>query len=386
MQKISSLTDTADSDGEFTDGNVAGGVSPTILPAGWFNTIQRELVNILSGGGLTPVPANDAQIVAAIQSIVQSGKTLYAADTGSANAYKAAYMPAVTTLTDGMVLSFKAQNTNTGASTFSPNGLTAYPILSAVGALSGGEIAGNSIINVTWFAGWSSWAMTSNPGGKQIPGRLAAVQRITASGTYSPTALTSKIRVYVIGGGGAGGGTTSTSSTQIASGWGGNGGSYGDTGLITIPIGFTASVTIGAGGVGSLGANGGSGGATSFGSYISAPGGFGGGAGAGGGAGSVGTDNATGSPCTGTNVLISVPGQGGTAPFNISLASNGIKSGKGGGSPLGSGGAGINGTASPAPGVGYGAGGGGNAAGPGAVSGGTGANGSTGICIVEEYY
>nr|WP_227720583.1 hypothetical protein [Yersinia proxima] len=48
MQKIGSIPNTrADSNGEFTDGNVAGGVPPTILPAEWFNTIQRELMSIL---------------------------------------------------------------------------------------------------------------------------------------------------------------------------------------------------------------------------------------------------------------------------------------------------------------------------------------------------
>ncbi|TKI02905.1 tail fiber protein, partial [Martelella alba] len=66
MQKIGNITSTADSDGEFTDGNVAGGVSPTILPAAWFNTIQRELVNLVQGGSLTLDSANDAQALAAI--------------------------------------------------------------------------------------------------------------------------------------------------------------------------------------------------------------------------------------------------------------------------------------------------------------------------------
>ncbi len=73
MQKIGSITDTADSAGEFTDGNVAGGVSPTILPAEWFNTIQRELINIIQNAGLTPDPNNDSQIVTAIQNIYPVG-------------------------------------------------------------------------------------------------------------------------------------------------------------------------------------------------------------------------------------------------------------------------------------------------------------------------
>jgi hypothetical protein len=51
MQKIGNITNTATVAGEFTDGNVAGGVPPTIPDAAWFNTIQRELVNIVQTGG-----------------------------------------------------------------------------------------------------------------------------------------------------------------------------------------------------------------------------------------------------------------------------------------------------------------------------------------------
>jgi microcystin-dependent protein len=69
MQKIGSITDTADSAGEFTDGNVAGGVSPTILDAAWFNTIQRELVNIVQSGGLALDPTNDTQVLSALENL-----------------------------------------------------------------------------------------------------------------------------------------------------------------------------------------------------------------------------------------------------------------------------------------------------------------------------
>ncbi len=69
MQKIGNITNTADINGEWTNGNVAGGVSPTILDAAWLNTIQRELANVVQGGGLTLEPGNDAQVLAAINSL-----------------------------------------------------------------------------------------------------------------------------------------------------------------------------------------------------------------------------------------------------------------------------------------------------------------------------
>ncbi|WP_413733158.1 hypothetical protein [Sodalis sp. RH20] len=69
MQKIGNITNTADINGEWTNGNVAGGVSPTILDAAWLNTIQRELANVVQGGGLALDPTNDAQLLAALRSI-----------------------------------------------------------------------------------------------------------------------------------------------------------------------------------------------------------------------------------------------------------------------------------------------------------------------------
>lgn len=70
MQKIGNITATATSDGLFTNGSVASGVSPTILDAAWFNTIQNELVAIVLAGGLTLDPANDAQVLAAINKLL----------------------------------------------------------------------------------------------------------------------------------------------------------------------------------------------------------------------------------------------------------------------------------------------------------------------------
>lgn len=67
MQKIGSLTDTADVNGEFTDGEGASGIESTLLPAAWFNTIQRELVAIVEAAGLTPDPKNDKQLIAALK-------------------------------------------------------------------------------------------------------------------------------------------------------------------------------------------------------------------------------------------------------------------------------------------------------------------------------
>ena len=60
MHKIN--TDTATSGGEFTDGDEGQAIPPTDLNAAWFNTVQRELIAILTGMGVSPDVNNDAQI------------------------------------------------------------------------------------------------------------------------------------------------------------------------------------------------------------------------------------------------------------------------------------------------------------------------------------
>ncbi|ARZ01727.1 hypothetical protein AXW38_12015 [Yersinia ruckeri] len=74
MQKIGDIPNTrADSNGEFTDGNVAGGTPPTIFPAEWFNTIQRELINVLVAGGVTPDTTKFNQLTTAISKLITDG-------------------------------------------------------------------------------------------------------------------------------------------------------------------------------------------------------------------------------------------------------------------------------------------------------------------------
>ncbi|MGV8000577.1 tail fiber protein [Photorhabdus temperata subsp. temperata] len=72
MQKIGDITNTADKNGEFTNGNVAAGIAPTLLDAGWFNTVQRELINAVQGSGIKLDSKNDSQLFAAIKKLIDS--------------------------------------------------------------------------------------------------------------------------------------------------------------------------------------------------------------------------------------------------------------------------------------------------------------------------
>lgn len=67
MQKVGSVTETADQNAEFTNGNVAQGVPPTILESAIFNTWQREMCNVVEGSGIPLDPADDGQLLKAIK-------------------------------------------------------------------------------------------------------------------------------------------------------------------------------------------------------------------------------------------------------------------------------------------------------------------------------
>lgn len=76
MQKVGSTTDTADANGEYTNGNVANGVSPTIINAEMLNTFQRELVSVVEGSGLELDPTDNSQVLTAIKNMFSPGRLL----------------------------------------------------------------------------------------------------------------------------------------------------------------------------------------------------------------------------------------------------------------------------------------------------------------------
>ena len=166
MQKIGDSTPTANDVGEFSEGNPSAGVEPTWLTAAWHNTIQRELIAVVSSAGLPLDPEKDDQMLEAVQVLIRQAVQVYALDTGVANAYSVAYTPSISALTDGMVLRFKAKTANTGASTFAPNGLGAKSIVGlAQVALQGAEIAANGFCTVAWSSSMDKWILLDCSGG-----------------------------------------------------------------------------------------------------------------------------------------------------------------------------------------------------------------------------
>lgn len=101
-----------------------------------------------------------------IGAFIQSGAATYAADTGTANTYVVALAPAVTALTEGQPVWFKAKTANTGASTLNVNGLGAKSLVGfSHAALQGGEIVANSECLAVWSAALSAFVLMESSGG-----------------------------------------------------------------------------------------------------------------------------------------------------------------------------------------------------------------------------
>ncbi|CQJ66487.1 tail fiber protein [Yersinia enterocolitica] len=250
MQKIGDIPNTrADNNGEFTDGNVAGGIPPTILPAEWFNTIQRELMSILNAAEIEADSDAFDQVLLAIQKLVseeipeikdgsltQKGVVQLSSSTTSVSEIFAATPKAVKDMGDNAL-----KTTNNLSE------------IAAAGSVAQATTQANIGLTPSKFSG-----------------RLLNTQTFTSTGTYTPTAGTGYIIVEAVGGGGASGAISATSASQNAITSVGSPGAYAKVLYTSVPS--TASVVIGSGGVGILGA-GPTGGGTTFGSILTCPGG-----------------------------------------------------------------------------------------------------------------
>lgn len=146
----------------------------------------------------------------------------WAVAAGTANAITATYAPANLSLTDGLILGFRATNANTSsAPTFAPDGLTARTITKSGGvALFAGDISGNlaevlvryNLANTRWellnpatnadpwaVAGGAADAITATYAPAiaslmdgMLLGFRAAAANITATPTFSPNGLTAR--------------------------------------------------------------------------------------------------------------------------------------------------------------------------------------------------
>lgn len=346
-------------------------------------------------------------------------------NTMATNMYSAANpvpMAALPT-TSGVVQRFLVGATNTGNSTYAPDGLPPSPIFGLGGQeLQGNEIVAGGIATLVSYIGSLlndgslCWVLFECTGGAQqvapaiaseqamqfgqatgrllrtlVYTRIDGVQNVSINGedptttgatTYIPGPFMSTAIFKVQGGGGAGAGATGATSTTVSLGAPGGAGAYAEGMYTAAQIGISQVIAVGAGGLSTSGSSGNDGGTSSVGTLVVAPGGSGGGTVTavtppifqGNGVGS----NAT----TGANIY-AIRGVSGTVSSAISTSDSAMIAGNGGSTPFGAGALGDAGNIVGTNAINFGTGGSGCVLN---VGGGTtnGGNGQAGIVIVLE--
>ena len=163
--------------GKFVDENTTTGIVGSLIPAAWGSAVTDEILNVIQAAGLLPNEADLGQLLKAIRKLAQSNKSIFALDSGGSNAYAASFSPEITSVSDGMVIGFKAKSANNGASTFSANGLAAAPIVGgSYSPLQGGEIALGGDVWLQWDSavGEGAWVILHSAGGSV---QIAAASR-----------------------------------------------------------------------------------------------------------------------------------------------------------------------------------------------------------------
>jgi len=384
----------------YVDFNATTGEAGSIPPAAAIEDPQREIVNVITGAGLTPDENDTTQLTQAITQMfsgaskaviiksatfaagvadgevvrwdsVNSNFTQAIADgTASNNAV------GIADVTNSEVVSFG--ETRAGLMSGLTPGARYYLDGTTAGALNVTEPTDKVRIGIAKAADIMFVDIDAE---SDAGGVLQAVKVFTASGTWTPDAGTTKIRVRLCGGGGGGGGGY---ADNYVGGGGGQGG-RAERLLDIIALGISSvAVTVGLGGTpgnpsdgsGAGMTNGGTGGTTSFGAYLSATGG-GGGYRSGG-----GDDGWGGTGGLGSSGDINLRGAVGTQGLR-EVTTNSNQGGNGGGEGGGPG-AWLAGTAGQDGANGGGGGGGACGAGGTAVAG-AGGTGGPGFVIIEEY-
>lgn len=311
----------ADPNAPYINRDLATGTQGSRVPAAAIEHHQRELVKLVTAGGLTPSGSDLEQVAKAIR----SQKMNYRVAGGTANAITITLDPAPVSYTEleGVPLRLKVTAANTGAATLNVNGLGTKPVVRSDGsALKASDFVVGHIVPVIYDGtSFRILGVLSREIISRINAGKTAVSYSPGSYSWVCPADVHFVEVEMWGAGGGGGGT-GTSASKAA---GGGGGAYA-YGIVPVTPGVSYAIAVGAGGSGgSGGAAGSSGGTTSFGSTLLVASGGTGGTGANNGVTAVQVGGGT-SSASGT-VL-------GTMLFIGSVGSEG-SNGQGGGSPRG---------------------------------------------------
>lgn len=195
---------------------------------------------------------------------VQSGKWLYAVDTGVANALVAVVAPAPAALVAGMVVRVTLANNVTGALTINLNGLGVKPVIFDDGTpiLNGQFLAGGILEVVYTGTAWQVMGFARTAAKIAVSEKTTVAFTATGSTTWVVPAGVTRVSARIWGAGGGSGYMPSATSSYAPPG-GGGAGAYVEKAFAVQP-GDTLTIVVGSGGAGGNGAGGGStGGASS---------------------------------------------------------------------------------------------------------------------------
>jgi hypothetical protein len=159
--------------GYFTDGSVAGGIDPTVVPAEFLNAMMLELLAVVTAGGLAPVKGSNGQMLLAIQNLIEARSGNYALDTGVAGAFVVALSPPVAAYPNGLQVRFRATHANAGACTLDA-GAGPVPLQRDDGApLQQGDVPNNSIVSATYDKPANAFLLNS-----VVPSQFGALAKL----------------------------------------------------------------------------------------------------------------------------------------------------------------------------------------------------------------
>jgi hypothetical protein len=175
--------------------------APSNQTRGVSSSIRAEFAAIGAGFALLPTAA-----------AIAGGYVSYAVDAGtSANTYIITIGSAVIAYVDGLSITFKANYSNTGASTINVNGLGATAIVNPDGsALAAGEITAGQIVQL-FYSGTSGQFQLSSASSAAAAAVAAAASASSASSSASAAAASAAAAGQTLVG-------TSTTSMTVATG------------------------------------------------------------------------------------------------------------------------------------------------------------------------
>lgn len=159
--------------GYFTDGSVAGGIDPTVVPAEFLNAVMLELLGVVAAGGLAPVKGSNGQVLLAIQNLIEARSGNYALDTGLAGAFVVALSPPLKAYPNGLQVRFRATHANGGACTLDA-GAGPLPLQRDDGApLQQGDVPNNSVVSATYDKPTNAFLLNS-----VVPSQFGALAKL----------------------------------------------------------------------------------------------------------------------------------------------------------------------------------------------------------------